>query len=134
MKRILVSGSGGAGKSTVAAKLGQLLNLEVNHLDKYYWRPGWVDQPREEWLQTVTDLINRDSWIIDGNYSGTLELRIRRCDTIVFLDLSRFLYVWRIVKRSVQYRRCSGYDLAEGVLDKLDLELSSRRWNYSAQT
>jgi len=134
MKRILVIGSGGAGKSTVAAKLGQLLNLEVNHLDKYYWRPGWVDQPREEWLQTVTDLINRDSWIIDGNYSGTLELRIRRCDTIVFLDLSRFLCVWRIVKRSFQYRRCSRPDMAEGCLEKLDPEFLSWVWNYSRRT
>ncbi|HZN09425.1 MAG TPA: hypothetical protein VFB65_21695 [Pyrinomonadaceae bacterium] len=44
------------------------LNLEVFHLDKFFWRPGWVESPREEWSQIVTELINRDSWIIDGNY------------------------------------------------------------------
>jgi adenylate kinase family enzyme len=53
MKRILVIGSGGAAKSTVAAKLGQLLDIEVLHLDKFYWRPRWVETPREEWLQTI---------------------------------------------------------------------------------
>jgi len=56
MKRILVIGSGGAGKSTVATRLGQLLDLEVNHLDKFYWRPGWVETPLEEWTQTVREV------------------------------------------------------------------------------
>src|SRR5688572_10638339 len=104
MRRILVIGSGGAGKSTVAARLGQSLGLEVFHLDKFFWRPGWVESPREEWSETVTELISRDSWIIDGNYSGTLEMRIRRCDTIVFLDLPRLLCLWRIVQRNFRYR------------------------------
>src|SRR5918992_2213979 len=105
MKRILVIGSGGAGKSTVARRLGQLLDLEVNHLDKFYWKPGWVESPRDEWLETVIELINRDSWIIDGNYSGTLELRLQKADTVVFLDMPRRLCLWRIVKRNLQYRR-----------------------------
>jgi adenylate kinase family enzyme len=134
MKRILVIGSGGAGKSTVATKLGQLLNLEVNHLDKYYWRSGWVEPPREEWVQTVTDLVNRDSWIIDGNYSGTLELRIQRCDTIVFLDMSRVLCVWRIVKRKLQYRRGGRPDMADGCLEKIDPGFVSWVWNYPRRT
>lgn len=130
MKRILVIGSGGAGKSTVATKLGQLLNLEVIHLDKFFWKSGWVEPPRDEWLQTVIQLVNRESWIIDGNYSGTLEVRIQRCDTIVFLDLSRFLCVWRIAKRSLQYRHRSRPDMAEGCLEKLDPGFVSWVWNY----
>ena len=134
MKRILVIGSGGSGKSTFAAKLGQLLNLEVFHLDKFYWRAGWVEPSKEEWLQTVTDLINRESWIIDGNYGGTLERRIQRCDTIIFLDLPRFLCMWRIVKRNLQYRRGGRPDMAEGCPEKLDLEFVSWVWNYSRRS
>lgn len=130
MKRILVIGSGGAGKSTVATKLGQLLNLEVIHLDKFFWKSGWVEPPRDEWLQTVTQLVNCESWIIDGNYSGTLEVRIQRCDTIVFLDVSRFLCVWRIVKRKLQYRRGGRPDMAEGCSEKLDPGFVSWVWNY----
>jgi adenylate kinase family enzyme len=71
MKKILVIGSGGSGKSTFSTRLGDLLNIEVSHLDKFFWQPGWVKPEPEEWLQTVTELTDRDSWILDGNYSGT---------------------------------------------------------------
>ncbi len=134
MRRILVIGSGGAGKSTVARRLGKSLGLEVNHLDKYFWRPGWVKPAPEDWVQTVTELINRDSWIIDGNYSGTLPLRLEKCDTIVFLDMPRLLCLWRIVKRNLQYRRGGRPDIAEGCLEKLDYEFVSWVWNYSRRS
>lgn len=134
MKRILVIGSGGSGKSTVARRLGQLLDLEVNHLDKFFWKPGWVESPRDEWIQTVTELIDRESWIIDGNYSGTLDLRLQKCDTIVFLDMPRLLCLWRIVKRNLLYRRGGRPDMAEGCLEKLDLEFVSWVWNYSRRS
>jgi adenylate kinase family enzyme len=130
MRRILVIGSGGAGKSTFATRLGQLLDIEVIHLDKLFWRSGWVESPRDEWVRTVTELVNRDSWIMDGNYGGTLELRMQSCDTIVFLDLSRLLCVWRIVKRNLRYRRGGRPDMAEGCHEKLDPEFVSWVWNY----
>jgi adenylate kinase family enzyme len=130
MRRVLVIGSSGAGKSTVAIRLGKLLDLEVNHLDKFYWRPGWIESSPDEWLQTVTDLVNRDSWIIDGNYGGTLELRLQKCDTIVFLDMPRLLCLWRIVKRYVRYRRDVRPDITEGCFEKLDYEFVSWVWNF----
>ena len=130
MRRVLVIGSGGSGKSTVAAQLGELLELEVNHLDKFYWRPGWVKPEPDEWIRQVTELIDRDSWIIDGNYSGTLELRLRRCDTIVFLDLPRVLCLWRIVKRFFRYRNGNRPDISEGCPEKLDFEFVSWVLNY----
>ena len=130
MRRVLVIGSGGSGKSTVAAQLGELLDVEVNHLDKFYWNPGWVETEPDEWLKTVTELVNRDSWIIDGNYSGTLELRLRKCDTIVFLDLPRFVCLWRIVKRFFAYRDGSRPDMAEGCREHLNFEFVSWIWNY----
>src|ERR1044072_5602381 len=130
MRRVLVIGSGGAGKSTVAAQLGEILGLEVNHLDKFYWRAGWVEPSRDEWFKTVTELVDRDSWVMDGNYSGTLELRLQKCDTIVFLDLPRVLCLWRIVKRFLFYRNRNRPDVAEGCPEKLDLEFVSWVWNY----
>ena len=130
MKRILVIGSGGAGKSTVARRLGHLLNIEVLHLDKFYWKSGWIEPPPDEWLQTVHELINRDSWIIDGNYSGTLDLRLQKCDTIVFLDMPRLLCLWRIVKRRFLYRHGGRPDIAEGCREKLDLAFVSWVWNF----
>ena len=130
MKRILVIGSGGAGKSTVARRLGKVLDLEVHHLDKFYWRPGWVETPPEEWRETVTKLIAGESWIIDGNYSGTLELRLQKCDMIVFLDMPRLLCLWRIVKRNLLYRNGGRPDIAEGCPEQLNFEFVSWVWNY----
>jgi len=130
MRRVLVIGSGGSGKSTVSAKLGELLNLEVNHLDKLYWRAGWVEPETDEWIKTITNLIERDSWIIDGNYSGTLKLRLQRCDTVVFLDLSRVLCMWRIVKRFFVYRGGTRPDVAEDCPESLNFEFVSWVWNY----
>jgi adenylate kinase family enzyme len=130
MRRVLVIGSGGSGKSTVSAKLGELLNVEVSHLDKLYWRAGWVEPETDEWIKTITNLIETDSWIIDGNYSGTLELRLQRCDTVVFLDLSRALCLWRILKRFFVYRGGTRPDVAEGCPESLNFEFVSWVWNY----
>ena len=134
MKKILVIGSGGSGKSTFATRLGALLNLEVSHLDKYFWQPGWVKLAPEEWLRTITELTDRDSWILDGNYSGTLDLRFRKCDTIVFLDLSRRLCLWRIVTRALRYRGANRPDMGEGCPEKIDLEFVLWVWNYPRRT
>lgn len=134
MRRVLVIGSGGSGKSTFATRLGELLHLEVHHLDKFFWRPGWVETPRDEWAKTVTELIDRDSWIMDGNYSGTLDLRIQKCDTIVFLDLSRWLCLWRIMWRVLQYRKERRPDMAAGCPEKLDPEFVRWVWNYPRES
>ena len=77
MRKILVIGSGGAGKSTFAKRLGTHLKIKVIHLDALYWKPGWVETPKAEWLKRVEELLKEGSWIMDGNYSGTLDARTR---------------------------------------------------------
>lgn len=134
MKRIMVIGSGGAGKSTFARKLGERLQIEVLHLDVFHWRPGWVAPPKDEWLKTVEGLIKRDSWIMDGNFSSTLEMRYGACDTLIFLDMPRALCLWRVLKRLVMYRRATRPDMAEGCSEKLDLEFLLWVWNYPKRT
>src|SRR5688572_6356798 len=131
MKRVLVIGPGGAGKSTLARQLGQLLNIEVKHLDKFFWKPGWTETSKEEWLKKVTELASGDSWIMDGNFGGTLELRVKYCDTIIFLDMPRLLCLWRITKRCVLHRNRSRPDMAEGCNEKLDPEFVRWVWNYA---
>ncbi len=118
MKRVLVIGSGGSGKSTFARRLGKLLDIEVKHLDSFYWRAGWTKP-------------GKDSWIIDGNFGGTLELRVRHCDTIVFLDMSRLLCLWRVVKRRLIYRNRSRPDMSAGCKEKIDLEFLGWIWDYA---
>ena len=134
MKRVLVIGPGGSGKSTFARRLGQLLGIEVKHLDSFYWRAGWTKPSNEDWIRTVDELIGGESWIIDGNFGGTLTQRVERCDTIIFLDLPRLLCLWRITKRRITYRNRSRPDMAEGCAEKLDLEFISWVWNYSTRS
>ena len=87
MRKVLVIGSGGAGKSTFASKLSKRTGLPLIHLDSLYWRPGWIETSTAEWDQTIEHLLGRDTWIMDGNYGRTLERRLAACDTVIFLDL-----------------------------------------------
>jgi adenylate kinase family enzyme len=134
MRKVLVIGPGGAGKSTLANQLGELLDIEVLHLDKFYWQPGWIEMPKAEWLKTVEELLKRDAWIMDGNYSGTLEIRVKACDTVIFLDMARTGCLWRVLKRVLRYRNQSRPDMAEGCPERLTLEFILWIWNYSRRT
>ncbi|HYO62783.1 MAG TPA: DNA topology modulation protein [Pyrinomonadaceae bacterium] len=130
MKKVLVIGSGGSGKSTFAQRLGRRLDLEVIHLDRHFWGAGWVETPRDEWARRVEELTARDAWVMDGNYGGTLAQRVAACDTIIFLDLPRSVCVWRVVRRALRYRGRTRPDMAEGCRERLTLEFVRWVWNY----
>lgn len=137
MRRIVVIGSGGSGKSTFARRLGEILGIAVVHLDKEYWRPGWVETPKDVWRERVELLTRGDSWIIDGNYSGTLDVRLAACDTVVFLDLPRAVCVWRVLRRSATLRGGTRPDMGEGCEEKFNLSFLSFLawvWNYPLRT
>jgi adenylate kinase family enzyme len=134
MRKVLVIGSGGSGKSTFARRLGTLLDLEVIHLDSIYWSAGWVEMPKPEWKRTVEELLTRNAWIIDGNYSGTLEMRLDGCDTVIFLDMSRTVCIWRLLKRAVLYRNERRPDMAEGCPEGLSWEFIRWVWGYRERT
>jgi len=125
MRKILVIGSGGAGKSTFAQRLGDVLNLKVIHLDSLYWSPGWVEMPKDKWRTIVEELVKRDSWIIDGNYGGTLDSRLAACDGVIFLDVPRLICLRRVLKRVALYRKESRPDMAAGCPERLKVELSN---------
>ncbi|MHA2003191.1 MAG: DNA topology modulation protein [Candidatus Thorarchaeota archaeon] len=130
MKRVLVLGPSGSGKSTFAEKLADLLSVPCIHLDTHYWKPNWVETPREEWFEVVRELISQESWVMDGNYSSTLEMRIRRADTAIFLDVPRRLSFWRVFKRRVMHRGQVRPELASGCYEKIDFDFIKWIWNY----
>jgi adenylate kinase family enzyme len=130
VKRILIIGSGGAGKSTLAPRLGEKMGIEVVHLDKLFWNPGWVPTAKDEWREIVGQALEKDSWIIDGNFGGTLEMRVQACDTIIFLDIPRRICMYRIVKRWVTYNRNTRPDMADGCEERFDWEFFMWVWNY----
>ena len=104
------------------------------HLDRHYWRAGWVEPEKDVWRTQVEGLLKGDSWIIDGNYSGTMDLRLAHCDTTIFLDFPRHLCTWRVLKRAFHYRGRSRPDLAEGCLEQIDLPFIKWTWNYPTRS
>jgi adenylate kinase family enzyme len=130
MKRVIVIGSGGSGKSTFSQELGRGTGIPVIHLDREYWRPGWEETPKEEWNARVAELLAGERWIMDGNFGGTRKMRMQAADTIIFLDLPRRMCVYRILKRTVKYHGKSRPDMTEGCNERLDLEFIMWVWNY----
>lgn len=134
MKKVLVTGSGDAGKSTFARRLGKATNIKVVHLDQLYFKPDWVKSSKEDWGAKVAEIISRETWILDGNYSGTMEMRMAACDTVIFLDLPRLICVSRILKRAAVYYRRNRPDMAAGCYERFDAEFVRRVWNYPQQS
>jgi len=130
MKRIAIIGPGGAGKSTLARQIGAKTGLPVVHLDAVYWHKGWVETPKVEWAETARELASRPEWILDGNYGGTMDLRLAASDTIIFLDLPPALCAARVLLRFLKYRSQSRPDMAAGCPEKLDFVFLQWIWNY----
>jgi len=122
MKKITIIGSGGSGKSTLARKLGDITDIKVYHLDTLFWKPGWVSISREELAEKIIDIISKDSWIIDGNYSSTMEMRLEASDVIIYLDFSTLSCLWGITKRRFLFANKTRPDITEGCKEKLDWE------------
>jgi len=130
VKRVLVIGPGGAGKTTFARALAQRTGLPLIHLDALYWRAGWTPTPNEDWDRRVAELVSRDTWVMDGNYGRTLPIRLAACDTVVFLDLPRRVCVWRIVRRRLQYAGRTRPDLPADCPERLTWEFVWWIWPY----
>jgi adenylate kinase family enzyme len=131
MERVLVIGSPGAGKSTLAAEIARRTHLPLVHLDRHYWRSGWVEPEKEEWTAQVAALAAAERWVMDGNYGGTLPLRLGRADTVVWLDLPVWLCLARIVRRALMYRGQVRPDMAEGCPEQLSWEFFSYTARFS---
>lgn len=133
MQRVLVVGSGGAGKTTFSLALAKRTGLPVVHLDAHFWRWGWVQPESEVWADQVDRLTAEPRWIMDGNYGGTMAARLAVCDTAIFLDRPRLLCIWRVIKRRAQHHGVSRPDLAPGCPEQLSVAFLRYIWNYPSQ-
>lgn len=86
MKRVIVIGCPGSGKSTFARALAEQTGLPLRYLDMMYWNPDRTTVPKEVFRERLAAALREDAWIIDGNYASTMELRLAACDTVFFLD------------------------------------------------
>ncbi len=87
MKKILIIGSPGSGKSTFSLKLSEKTGIKVYHLDNLYWNADKTNVERDVFDMRLTEVLEKESWIIDGNYSRTMEMRLEKADIVFFLDL-----------------------------------------------
>ena len=131
MERIIIIGCGGAGKSTMARQLGDKLQIPVVHLDKLFWKPGWVESSREEIDAKIMAEMAKPQWIMDGNYNRTLAERMRHCDTIIYLDFSRFACLMGVLKRVITTYGTVRPDRGEGCPERFDGEFLQWVWNYN---
>ena len=126
----MVIGSGGAGKSVFSVDLAARIGLPVIHLDREYWGPGWQPMAEDAWEARIRELVAPDRWILDGNFGGTIPIRLAAADTVVFLDLPRLVCLWSVVRRRVTHRGRSRPDMTPGNAEKLDLRFLLWIWGY----
>ena len=131
MKRVLIIGCGGAGKSTLARALGEKTGLPVVHLDSIFWLPGWVEMEKDAFDQRLREEMAKEAWIMDGNFNRTMEERIAHCDTIIYLDFSRFACLRGVLKRVITTYGKVRPDMGEGCPERLDWEFLKWVWNFN---
>jgi len=134
MDRVAIIGCSGSGKSTLARALGARLGLPVIHLDTLFWKPGWVESPRDTFRVGADEAARGERWVIDGNFTDAAALRFARADLIVWLDPPRWLCLWQAFRRSVMlFGRVRG-DLAPGCPEKIDPAFYHYIWSWNRLT
>lgn len=125
--KIAIIGHAGAGKSTLAKKLGREYGIPVLHLDKLQFLPNWQSRPKDEFYQLLSDFLDQEnSWVIDGTYTKHLfERRLAEADQIIYLNINPWLSLYRVVKRYLQNRGRIRSDMADGCPEKLDWDFIS---------
>lgn len=130
MQRILIVGCPGSGKSTLGRIISERLSLPLIHLDKLFWRRGWVQAPQKDFDDALFEALKGEKWIIDGNYTRSMGMRLEFADTAVFLDYPTWVCLWRVIKRIFQSYGKVRPDMGDGCPERLDSEFLKYVWNF----
>ena len=132
MQRIMIIGSGGSGKTTLARSLGEKTGLPVVHLDQIFWSPGnWEHLEPEVFDALLAKELEKPRWILDGNYNRTLEPRLEKCDTVIYLDYPRIVSFTGWLGRVIKNRGRARPDMAPGCGEWFDPEMARWVWNFN---
>jgi len=132
MNRIMIIGCGGAGKSTLARKLGEKTGLPVVHLDQIWWAPGnWQHIEKPEFDEKLAQELQKPRWILDGNFNRTIEARLAVCDTVIYLDYPRLICLKNWLGRVIKNWGRTRPDMGEGCSEWFDPDMLKWIWNFN---
>ena len=129
VKRVMIFGRPGSGKSTFAAWLSRSLGLPLHHLDKHFYVHHWVERDYNEFLQIQKNIVDTESWIVDGNNTRSFEMRWARADLILYFNFSKLTCYFRVVKRFFNQKTTLN-DRAPGCKETIRYPLLRYMWNF----
>ena len=129
LKRVMIFGRPGSGKSTFAAWLSRSLGLPLHHLDKHFYVHHWVERDYNEFLQIQKNIVDTESWIVDGNNTRSFEMRWARADLILYFNFSKLSCYFRVVKRFFNQKTTLN-DRAPGCKETIRYSLLKYMWNF----
>lgn len=132
MNKIAIVGCPASGKTTLANKLGILLNIPVHHLDKIFWvQKGGIKQ--DIFIIQQEEIMASEKWIIDGSFTKSLPLRLSKADTIIFFDFPLYVAYWRLIKRFIKHFNTVRPDMGGNNKESLNLDLIKYMWKYPSK-
>ena len=130
MQRVIIMGPPGSGKSTLARRIGTQHGLPVFRLDQAYRQPGWAMTPAAAFRMEVERIVAGQAWVIDGNFTATLEPWLRAADTVIYLDVPAWVSVLRIARRTLANHGTVRPDGAPGCAERVDLAFLWFAWTW----
>ena len=130
MKKVIIIGCPGSGKSTFAKALHKITNIPLFHLDKLFWNEDKTTVEKSVFLDKLLKIIQKNEWIVDGNYGSTMEIRMQKCDTVIFLDYPLDICLSGVNERKGKPRS----DLPWIESDELDPDFIEFIKNYKSQS
>lgn len=131
MKRVLIIGGNGAGKTTFSYKLSAKAGLPLIHIDKIYWRNHWEVTPREEFEKIILSEEQKPCWIIEGNNIRSLEQRLQYADTVFWFEFPPLICVINLLRRHIKYRKKARPDMPDGCTSRMDLDFLKTAWKFN---
>lgn len=134
MERIIIIGGNGCGKTTFAKVLSDKLKLPLIHIDILYWRDNWQTASKDEFDELLLQEVIKPKWIIDGNNSRSIPIRLKYCDTVIYMDYSRISCIYGVIKRVIKNHGKSRPDMGgycREKFDKKEFEFFKSVWNFN---